>query len=216
MKKILFYLAAALLVSTAMTSCLKDSDNNGSETGYHTLTATERSAIVQTIRQHYTGQVKFVNDSMKIDSIPSSMSFVGDTTVMLDFPVSILANYLTDSSVKADKEILAKAPNSLIECIVQVPTYVSNSYWTNCYQKGEYPGLLFYPKSQTAKFTVEEKTFELTFSYNYLIFDSDYFTPYMYYFNKQAYAFLLLTSIKASNGLLLYINKPVEFIGKVD
>lgn len=198
------------MVALSLTSCLDDNDDDST---YVTLTETQRNIVKSNIAGRYTGKIYYnlsqLNYASSGDSIDATWNVSSaDSTLIMEFPVSILSNYVYASAVK---EAIEGAGYQSIEATIYVPYTMYQNTWNA--QLYEY---YFYPKEEYFTFTgANGSSVSLHFAEYMRVSDNSgneaVYYPVWQYMNSRMVLYLLIdeirvddTSYSISNGLFIF------------
>ena len=179
MRKLLIIMAVCF-TAFSMTACLGDKYDNS--TNYHTITNSEKSVIVNTMAGNYSGKVTlgYASSSAIVDSAKAEWTVKTDTTIVMSYPVELLANFLDSADVAYDA--LASAPAQTLTFRYAIPSIVYSYVWSNYWGVADYIPVLY--SDDTAK-TFENLGYSFTMTYDtyYDAINNGYYN-FEYYNNK--------------------------------
>lgn len=197
-------LASAIFFVPSLTSCLNDTDDNN-EVAYHTLTPSEKGAVLSRISGSYTGYSRFYNAQNKLDSVPCSFTVLPDTTAMVKVPVSLLSDHIYDS--EEIKSVLKSAPNQDMTAKLIIPSYVSNEEWSKSWMLG-FSQMAFIPTKETIEFTEGGHKFKLAFSTSAFYSGNAYYSyPVIMFYETKGEGFVLYSSLTVDDNKKYNLNK---------
>ncbi|QUB46930.1 DUF4840 domain-containing protein [Prevotella sp. oral taxon 475] len=208
MKKIKFLtMALSCMAVLGLTSCLSDNGNDNVQ--YKLLGTTEKTVYMNAITGSYKGKLKYMTARQdgKLDSTDITWTITRDSVLTVtNFPVKVLANYITKADVKATVE--SASPVSF-KAMVKVPSYTLEQY----YQQGYYLfGLL--PKE---KITFMAGTKKATVNYAKRIpsgsLRQSYLYPEIVYYKGSSTGYILVENVVIDSEIY-EVNMPLLLVGK--
>ena len=120
MRNLLMLTLCMAVMGLSMASCLSDDDN---KTTIKTLSPAEKSAMMANMAGLYSGQLFFMNDSARVDSVEVSCSVSAADSVftVYDFPYEILTCGISSESVR---NVLSIAGDGIFRDVLHF--YVNN------------------------------------------------------------------------------------------
>ena len=197
MKKIKFLtMALSCMAVLGLTSCLSDNGNDNVQ--YKLLGTTEKTVYMNAITGSYKGKLKYMTARQdgKLDSTDITWTITRDSVLTVtNFPVKVLANYITKADVKATVE--SASPVS----------------FKHYYQQGYYLfGLL--PKE---KITFMAGTKKATVNYAKRIpsgsLRQSYLYPEIVYYKGSSTGYILVENVVIDSEIY-EVNMPLLLVGK--
>ena len=207
-------LAFAALLTATLTSCINDDDNKNQNVEYHymALTETQQNELMKKLEGNYENYLYFINaNTQKTDSVQVKWEVnASDATVTcVNFPVNILANYVTSDQVKEALNVVGSQP--VVFKYSCGDTVVKEFYDVASY----YYNLTVPNSSNIVKFTYGEGENELG---NYVTVEfADQFYGYstvysqMVRLDRGSFFGALLVSIVDANGVATSVNCIIPF-----
>jgi hypothetical protein len=183
----LFAVMIIAIITSSMTSCLKDNDNETTP-----ITQEEAMRYMYQIGGEYSGKLFFYNDtittsSTKIDSVAATVSITAnDSTIMLKgIPGRAFSKLLPSTQYESLRKALDNVPP--IDLTIRYVFYSATE------DQFVYYGV--YPMSKTIKLNYDGADHSITFNFYSLINANGQ------YFKNQTYFPLYLTEVRLDNML---------------
>lgn len=210
MKKLLAIIVAIVAVSSSLVSCL-GSDNN-EESKFYYLTNADRTAIMSKTAGSYKGYTKYYKSYLKIDSVPSAHTVLSDTTVMIDFPVKLLADYVTMPTDSMAKKELKEARPVLLKFKAYLPYVLTSDLWTY-WQNNDLADFAMVPVEKEITFNTENHTFKLYLTNESVIYGNIQYANMLEYVKKMSQGYVNLQKLEIDKTSSYKLNVPTCFFG---
>ncbi|MBQ8046643.1 MAG: DUF4840 domain-containing protein [Prevotella sp.] len=168
--------AACMAVVACMTSCFNDDDDNNNTTSTRELTKAEQEAVMECLEGSHQAYLYFRNkETQKTDSAVINITATASDSVFTvsDFPVEILANYISNENAVAQLKQFGRQP---ISFTYATPYAVDEQE----YLKGYYNYYLLVDKAHTVSTEItgedgEKSTIEATLQFKNYVLSTDYY-----------------------------------------
>ena len=186
----LWMVAALLLTTTSLTSCLGD-NGDSPDTQVFNLTRAQRMQGLNAATGQYNGWIFFYNEA---------------TLAMEAFPVKQFANYTSDNMAK---DVLNNAGSQQLALDIHMPYVMRKTDW-----EAQFYQYIVVPKDKKLSFTYKGKTCELSFIDQYLQTNQTTYYPVMQYYKGKNLFYLLVRELKV-DGATYAINTAVVIRTKI-
>lgn len=204
----LWMVAALLLTTTSLTSCLGD-NGDSPDTQVFNLTRAQRMQGLNAATGSYNGWIFFYNEeTRKSDSTAVAWQIAGnDSTLAMEaFPVKQFANYTSDNMAK---DVLNNAGSQQLALDIHMPYVMRKTDW-----EAQFYQYIVVPKDKKLSFTYKGKTCELSFIDQYLQTNQTTYYPVMQYYKGKNLFYLLVRELKV-DGATYAINTAVVIRTKI-
>lgn len=210
MKKIFIIMLAIVAISSSLVSCL--GNDNKEETKFHYLTDADKSAIMGKVAGSYRGYTKYFKTYSTIDSLASNHVVLGDTTVIINYPVSLLSAYVTSPVDSMAKKELANASPVAIYLKAYLPYVLTEELW-QYWQRNDLAEFVLVPKDKEIPVKTANHSFKIVFATDYVYFNNRSYGNMLQYVNKMSQGYVNFSKLLIDDKSSYNLNVPTCFFG---